>query len=288
MAAGLFSLSGYALAYEPVFRCVVTRYALRPKGWPEGLHVRAVVFADLHAGNPSMTLHRVESLVELANGLGGDVILLLGDYSVSHPFHTGKISLADIAMALAGLKAPLGVHAVLGNHDWWEDTQAQRLGRGPIRTRRALEAAEIPVYENDVVRLTKGHQDFWLAGLGDQWAFRGPNSPHLDGVDDLPATRAKLTGEAPVILLAHEPDIFPHVPDRIALTISGHTHGGQVNLFGWTPIVPSKYGSRYVYGHIVEDRRDLVVSGGLGCSVIPVRFGRPPEIVVIDIGGTEA
>ncbi|MFO1172719.1 MAG: metallophosphoesterase [Hyphomicrobiaceae bacterium] len=286
MAGGLFSLSGYALAYEPIYRCVVTRYAMQPARWPAGLHLRAVVVADVHAGNPSMSLSRVEGLVDLANGLGGDVILLLGDYSVSHPFHTGKIPLSDIAKALAALKAPLGAHAVLGNHDWWEDHDAQRLGRGPIRTRHALEAASIPVYENDVVRLAKGDRQVWLAGLGDQWAFRGPISPDLGGVDDLPATLAKITDDAPVILLAHEPDIFPSVPDRVALTISGHTHGGQVNLFGWTPIVPSKYGSRYVYGHIIEDRRNLIVSGGLGCSVIPVRFGRPPEVVVIDIGPT--
>ncbi len=284
MAAGLVSLSGYALAYEPIHRCVVTRYDLRPNVWPDGLKLRAVVVADLHAGNPSMSMSRIQGLVEMANGLGGDVTLLLGDYAVSHRFHTGKIPLHEIAKALAGLKAPLGVHAVLGNHDWWEDHEAQRLGRGPIRTRRALEAAEIPVYENDVVRLAKGDHEFWLAGLGDQWAFRGPASIYGGGVDDLPATLAKITGDAPVLLLAHEPDIFPQVPDRVALTVSGHTHGGQVNLFGWTPIVPSKYGSRYVYGRIVEDGRDLIVSGGLGCSVIPVRFGRPPELVVIDIG----
>jgi hypothetical protein len=287
MAAGLVSLSGYALAYEPIYRCVVRRYALRPAAWPQGLTLRAVVVADVHAGNPSMSMSRIEGLVDLANGLSGDVILLLGDYSVSHPFHTGKIPLADIGKTLAGLKAPLGVHAVLGNHDWWEDHDAQRLGRGPIRTRRAFEAAGLPIYENDVVRLAKDGHDFWLAGLGDQWAFRGPNSPSLDGVDDLPGTLAKISGGAPVILLAHEPDIFPQVPDRVVLTVSGHTHGGQVNIFGWTPIVPSKYGSRYVYGHTIEDGRNLIVSGGLGCSVIPVRFGRPPEIVVIDIGAPD-
>ena len=63
------------------------------------------------------------------------------------------------------------------------------------------------------------------------------------------------------------------VPRRVALTISGHTHGGQVRLLGWAPIVPSRYGRRYVYGHIVEDGRHLVVSGGLGCSNAPLRLG---------------
>ena len=93
-----------------------------------------------------------------------------------------------------------------------------------------------------------------------------------------------MTDDAPVILLAHEPDIFPQVPSRVALTLSGHTHGGQVRLFGYSPVVPSDYGNRYAYGPVEETGRHLVVSGGLGYSGIPVRFGVPPEITVVDLG----
>jgi hypothetical protein len=100
-----------------------------------------------------------------------------------------------------------------------------------------------------------------------------------------------VTDNAPVILLAHEPDIFPRVPGRVALTLSGHTHGGQVRLFGYSPVVPSRYGNRYAYGHVTEARahsparpRHLVVSGGLGCSIMPVRVGVPPEITVVTLG----
>ena len=103
------------------------------------------------------------------------------------------------------------------------------------------------------------------------------------GVDDLKATLALVSDDAPIVLMAHEPDIFPEVPDRVALTVSGHTHGGQVRVLGYAPIVPSRYGGRYVYGHIVEGQRNLIVSGGLGCSGIPVRFGSPPEIVTIEL-----
>jgi predicted MPP superfamily phosphohydrolase len=99
--------------------------------------------------------------------------------------------------------------------------------------------------------------------------------------------RLPVEGEAPVILLAHEPDIFPEVPDRISLTLSGHTHAGQVNLFGWTPVVPSHFGCRYVYGHIVEQGRHLIVSSGLGYSKLPIRFNTVPEIVLLDIGEQE-
>ena len=153
-----------------------------------------------------------------------------------------------------------------------------------------MERAGIPVYDNTSVRLEKDGAPFWIAGLGDQWAFtkgRGCRSGErglCQGVDDLAGTLRQVTDDAPVILMAHEPDIFPKVPDRVALTIAGHTHGGQVRVLGYAPIVPSRYGNRYVYGHIVEEGRNLIVSAGLGCSIAPVRLGAPPEIVLIEIG----
>lgn len=102
-------------------------------------------------------------------------------------------------------------------------------------------------------------------------------------MDDLPATLEQLTDADPVILMAHEPDIFVEVPERIALTVSGHTHGGQVRFGPWAPVVNSRYGGRFAWGHVNEGGRDLVVSGGLGCSGLPIRFGSPPEITVVDL-----
>src|SRR6202012_1759397 len=102
--------------------------------------------------------------------------------------------------------APLGVHAILGNHDYWSDEAVQRDGKGVTVARRALEAAGVPVYENDAVRLTKGDRPFWLAGLGDQLAYapaRRFRPLRRVGVDDLSATLNKITDDAPVILLAH-------------------------------------------------------------------------------------
>jgi predicted MPP superfamily phosphohydrolase len=99
----------------------------------------------------------------------------------------------------------------------------------------------------------------------------------------------QITDDARVLLMAHEPDIFPKVADRVALTLAGHTHGGQVRILGYAPVVPSRYGDRYVYGHKVEQGRHLIVSGGLGCSTLPIRFGSPPEIVLVDLAhGVEA
>lgn len=285
--AGMVGLSSYGLAVEPMWRLEVTRYRVSPANWPSGLNLSVGVIADLHAGGPAMPAERIRSIVEQTNALAPDVIVLLGDFAASHKFKTLAVAPQVWAEALGELRAPLGVHAILGNHDWWDDHAAQRARKGPVIGRRMLERQGVPVYENDVVRLSHDGRPFWLAGLGDQAAFfnrrRKGVRRTFEGVDDLEGTLAKVTDDAPVILLAHEPDIFPSVPARVSLTLSGHTHGGQVRVFGYSPMVPSRYGNRYAYGHVVEDDRHLVVSGGLGCSILPVRIGVPPEIVMVDV-----
>ena len=108
------------------------------------------------------------------------------------------------------------------------------------------------------------------------------------GLHNLPAALRRTTDGAPVILLAHEPDIFPQVPKHVSLTLAGHTHGGQVRILGHSPVVPSKFGNRFAYGHVVEGGRNLVVSGGLGVSTLPVRLGVPPEVVLVELGADAA
>ncbi len=281
LAAGLAS-GAYALAIEPGWRLRTVTHRLRPVGWPDGLRMRIAALADPHMGEPHMPLSRLERVVERTNALAPDLTVILGDLEAGHQFVSRPVPMRDAAKVVAQLRAPLGVWSILGNHDWWHDDAAQRAGRGPTHIGRELERAGLPVLENDSVRMTApSGAPFWLAGLGDQLAF-----PHkgFRGVDDMPATLAQITDDAPAILLAHEPDIFPEVPSRFALTLSGHTHGGQVNLLGWRPIVPSRFGDRYAWGHVRERGRDLIVSGGLGCSILPVRFGVPPEITVIELG----
>jgi uncharacterized protein len=285
------AMSAYAVVVEPLWRQRVTRYDLKLRRWPAELPLTVAVISDLHACKPWMEIERIQSIVEQTNKLNADVIVLLGDFVAGLRYYrTGVVHSDAWSNALAALKAPLGVHAILGNHDWWEDRAAQRNGHGPTISRLALERAGIPVYENDVVRLTKGGRSFWLAGLGDQLAFQATRRLYPNrriGVDDLEATLRKVPDGDPVILLAHEPDVMPRVPERVSLVLSGHTHGGQVRLFGWSPVVPSRYGNRYAYGH-VREQCDLIVTGGLGCSIMPVRFGMPPEIVLVSITGGAA
>jgi hypothetical protein len=285
--AALVGTGGYAFGIEPVFRLHTQRYALRPSSWPEGLNLRIAVLADLHVGEPQVPMARLNHIVDVTNDIEADLIVLLGDFAAGHRFVTRPIGIRESAPALGRLKAPLGVYSILGNHDWWDDHEAQVTGAGPTLTAQVLPDWGIPVLENDVVRLDKGGQPFWLAGLGDQLAFP-LGRKQFKGVDDLPGTLSKITDAAPIVLLAHEPDIFVKVPGRVALTLSGHTHGGQVRLLGYSPNVPSLYGNRFAYGHVLEHDRNLIVSGGLGTSVLPIRFGVPPEIVIVELGGLQA
>jgi len=277
---GAATLSGSALAgyagVEAAQFLDITRYRLKPRSWPAGQRLTITVIADLHAGGPNMGLQRIRDIADAANALRSDIVLLLGDFVATHRFVTEPVPAQVWAAELARIKAPLGTHAVLGNHDWWFHQSEIRL---------ALAGANIALMENDAVLLGEAGARFWLAGLGDQLAIplgRG----QFRGADDLPATLAKVATDDPVILMAHEPDIFTRVPDRVALTLAGHTHGGQMRVpLIWPAFVPSRYGARFAYGHIAEGGRDLIVSGGLGTSVIPMRIGVPPEIVHVDLGG---
>lgn len=284
LSAGTGTIT-YAVGIEP-FRLIVTEHRIQPIGpWPTGLRLRIAALSDVHASNPFMSADRIRRIAQRTLELDPDLIVLLGDFVAGSRIVTSYVDARDWAPALAGLKAPLGVYAILGNHDWWEDRTAQRTGENPI-ARRALEDVGIRVLQNEGLPLRTGPNSVWLAGLGDQLAFlpaRRRDPSRRLGIDDLVATMAAVPADAPAILLAHEPDIFPSVPARIALTLSGHTHGGQIRAFGYSPIVPSRYRNRYAYGH-VREHTDLVVSGGLGYSIVPVRLGVPPEITVIDLG----
>jgi predicted MPP superfamily phosphohydrolase len=276
---GVAALSGSAFAgyagVEAAAMLDVTRYRLRPRNWPAGQKLTISVIADLHAGGPNMGIERISHIVETSNALGPDIVMLLGDFVATHKFVTEPVPAPVWAAELSRLKAPLGVHAILGNHDWWFHESEIRL---------ALKRVGIPVMENDAVLLGEPGARFWLAGIGDQLAVP-LGQGRFRGADDLPATLAKIGSDEPVILMVHEPDIFTRVPDRVSLTLAGHTHGGQVRVpFVWPAFVPSQYGARFAYGHIVEGGRDLIVSGGLGTSAVPMRVGVPPEIVHVELG----
>lgn len=197
--------------------------------------------------------------------MNADIIVLGGDYLIQGVLLGLYIPPAPIGEVLAGLKAPLGVYSVLGNHDWWKD--------GPGMW-TALEKAGISVLENSAVKVRKDGFDFWVAGLADD-TTRDP---------DYAKAMADVKDDAPVLMLAHDPANFMDVDGRPVVTLCGHTHGGQVTIPYVSPIViPGRAPLKYAYGHVQEQGRDLIVTGGIGTSILPVRFGRRPEIVSLKI-----
>ena len=128
--------------------------------------------------------------------------------------------------------------------------------------------------DNDVVRLERQGQPFWVVGIADAWSL----------TDDIAGTAQRVPLAEQAIALTHNPDIIRRFPPEFRLTLAGHTHGGQVNLpFLGRRIVPSEYGERYAAGHIKEDGKHLFVTTGVGTSVFPVRFRVPPEIAVLTL-----
>ena len=262
LAVGLAAYAGWV---EPR-RLVVRRWTLALPRWPAALAgLRVGVMTDLHAG----VLHAGEGAigrwVERMNAEAPDLVLLGGDFTDAHPLLGHRLRPERIAERLAELEAPLGAVAVLGNHDW------RTFG---VRMWTALAAAGIPVLENDAHALDAPGGRFHVAGLADV-RFRRP---------DLARALANVPDDEPVIVLSHDPDVFPFVPSRVALTVSGHTHGGQVAIpVVRLPVIPSRHGERYARGHIVEHCRHLVVGTGLGTSGIPVRLFAPPELLVLEL-----
>ena len=194
-----------------------------------------------------------------------DLILLAGDYLINDVVGGRFVAIEPIALEFGKLRAPLGVIAVLGNHDWWNDGQ---------RTRAALEANGVRVLDDEVLSIEAHGSRFSLLGMADiEVRKRGAR-----------AALSLAPPGAPLLALVHEPDIFAQMDERASLTLAGHTHGGQVYLpFVGRPIVPSSFGQRYAAGHIVEDGRHLFVTTGLGTSIWPVRFRVPPEVALLTL-----
>lgn len=265
VAALLVLLASWAFVIEPN-RLVVHEETIALAHWPSALNgLRIAAIADVHAGSPFIDADKLRLLVQRTNETKPDVIVLLGDYMVEDSWHSKQTAPEAIAEALKGLQAPLGVFAVLGNHDW---------SYNGTKVRTALESQGIRVVDNDVVRLERNGQPFWLVGIADAWSQ----------TDDIAGTAKKIPTGEPAIALTHNPDILPRFPPAFQLTLAGHTHGGQVNLpFLGRRIVPSEFGQRYAAGHIEEEGKHLFVTTGIGTSIFPVRFRVPPEIAVLTL-----
>jgi uncharacterized protein len=247
-------------------RLVVNQQAIQIDTWPKELGgLRIALIGDLHTGSPFIDDQKLERIVELTNQQNPDLIVLLGDYVNRETWHAHLVEPEVTAAHMKGLHAPLGVYAILGNHDWWYNGE---------KVQKAFEQAGIRVLENDVTEIKWREKSFWIVGFADYWSLRFR----------INETLSKVPPGAAMIAISHNPDIFARVPATVQLLLAAHTHGGQVNfpLIG-TPIVPSRYGSRYTAGHIFENGHHLFVTTGIGTSILPVRFRVTPEIVILTI-----
>lgn len=235
------------------------------------------VLADLHVCRPWTPLAAIARIVAATNALRPDLILIPGDFIADRNLPAQAVPAFEIVATLIPLAAPLGVAAVLGNHDWWDCRLARETAFARNSVAEALAGSAIRLLSNRAVRLDHGG-GFWLAGMDSQRALRRLRHP---GLHDPAAAFAEVPAGAPTILMAHEPDYFAEGDPRAFLQISGHTHGGQVNLGGWRPLTPSRFRSRYGWGHVREGGRHLIVSGGIGYSGIPLRVFQPPEITLV-------
>ena len=255
----------WAFLVEPN-RLVVHQETIRIDKWPKELaDLKVAVISDIHAGGWFIDDKKLRLIVERTNQLQPEMIVILGDYMSGEGWTSHRVEPEVFGTVLKDLRAPLGVYSVLGNHDWWWDGG---------RVRRGLEANGLTVLDNEVVEVKARGTSLWLAGLADLWT----RPQHIE------ETIAKTPQGAAVIALTHNPDIFPLVPQRVQLLLAGHTHGGQVRLpvIG-TVVQPSNFGQRYVRGHVFENNHHLFVTTGIGTSIIPVRFGVAPEIVLLTI-----
>lgn len=222
--------------------------------------LRIALLTDIHRG-PFMSESRVRHFVSLTNQARPDVVTLTGDY-----IHRSKSYIPSVWAQLAKLRAPLGVYAVLGNHDYWES--------GPLSV-AAMAQAKITNLTNRNVVFERDGQKLFLAGVDDLWA----------GKPDLAAALAGMGPHDTAVVLCHNPDYIERVSDpRAKLWLSGHTHGGQVCLVPNRPIVhPSKCGLRYLGGLASCEGMQIYISRGLGTVSPPVRWNCPAELPILEL-----
>lgn len=257
-AVGAAGLTGaaYATLLEPR-RPVLERVSLRLPNLPPALEgLRIGQLSDLHLGHPYTEANTRWAVQQMVNERP-DLLALTGDFvSFDH-------AIARLPELLAPLRAPLGIYAVPGNHDYWEGLDEIQAILNPLGVKFVINTHE---------QLSWRGQRFWLAGIDDLW----------DGQPDLDAALAGVPKDAFTLLLAHAPDIAPVAAQRnIALQLSGHTHGGHL----WLPLLGSFclpfHGTRYAIGFEQVETMQLYITRGLGG--MPLRFGCPPEATIFTL-----
>lgn len=220
--------------------------------------LRLVHLSDLHGSNWDMPQVRLNRIMDQVNALHPDLVVVTGD------FHASKIwdppmRMDDALQPLTRLKAPLGVWSVPGNHDdpYWIRWVMRRFG--------------LKLLAGDLVDVGP----IQIVGSDDLIMGQRP-------VQGLRAAAARAQPGKPLIALVHEPRLWTMLPPNVDLLLAGHTHGGQIQIFGWPQF--KKLDSQYLRGRFRNPGgQQMLVSAGIGTSIVPVRLGTQGEIVVVEL-----
>lgn len=230
--------------------------------------LRIVYLSDIHQGS-FFSQSRVDSLVKRINALNADLVLLGGDYAEDSD---GAVA---FFRSLPNIHARYGVYAVMGNHD-------RTVPESNLQAMQTIMIAKgITPVVNDVIPVRIGVSNIYIAGIDDV----------NTGWPDLSGVAARTRAEDYVIFLSHSPEVIPDAHKCadmngrrgwFDLGLFGHTHGGQIALIGQYLGI-AKVPAQYEQGWIVENRINMLISRGVGTSVLPVRIGRRPQIHVITV-----
>ena len=266
MVYSSFFLTGATACFSSK-RLEVVQSDLSLKGLPrEADGLRIGIMSDFHSG-ASGNRENIFHSIAVVNEEKPDLIVLLGDYMDAQFSHNSKNieSRAYIFDALQRLEAPLGIYAVLGNHDHYIDAAfvQEQLSRLPA-----------VILNNQSVTLDNG---LAVAGVDDL----------VEGSPDPLKAIKKLSHKSTTLLLSHNPDINLQLrrDDRVSLVISGHTHGGQIRIpfIDWAPWVPCSNKKYKVRSGLIREteNRWTFVTKGIGTSVVPVRVACPPDVGIL-------
>ena len=260
IAIGLFFFGTVilALALHNTHQCKINEVEIKSADIPRSFDgIRMVFISDIHFG-PFLSEHQLSKIVDQIIQLNPDIVLLGGDYV----FYNKKY-ISPLFKELGRLHPTLGMFGVLGNHDHWADDN---------ETRRKMKENGITCCDNKSFWVKKGSDSIKIGGVDDLWY--GTQMPEN--------TLRGLKKSDFAIFLSHHPDYIENIhSDLIDLTLSGHTHGGQVALFGWAPILPSEYGQKYRYGMIRSGNTQSYITSGVGTVIPPIRLFCSPEIVLL-------
>lgn len=227
--------------------------------------IKIIFISDLHYGKYYFN-SRLKRIVESINQLEGDLIIIGGDYLESNKrTKFNKKVLEKVFSELHVLKSKMGIVTVLGNHDFY-------LGKNISCLIELFNANKFTLLRNDTLEVKIGNDQVLIHGVEDL------NKGHID-IHQLKRNETPLN-----IVVSHNPDFFEKYHLDFDIGLSGHTHGGQITLFGlYAPITESEYGQRYVRTVYKKEHATIITTKGLGCSMFPIRFFAMPEIIELEI-----